>query len=188
MRKIAINIGWIPVLLFSAMLLAGIDQTTTDALKVGHLLRTIERETQQNRTQKKTAEVTEKELNAYIAHQIGQEKASIIKSVEVSLLEKNHVKGLIRFDATSLNLASLLGELLDFDFTGILYSRNGKAKMEFISLHLCGHPVKPQVLDFVLDTAASASGVDVLNSKGWYTLPSGIREMNIDKKKLILSY
>jgi len=180
--------GWIVLIVAALFLIAGLDPMTKDALKVGHILRTIERHSTNKTAKEKTAEVTETELNAYIAHRIEQENASIIKSIQITLLKHNHVKGLIRFDSKTLKLASLLGENLDFDFKGILHSIDGRAKMEFISLYLCGQPVNPQVLDFVLDTAAAGYGVDGRDEKGWYDLPKGMKTIEIDKQRLTLTY
>ena len=179
---------WIPVLILSLFLLGGINQTTKDALKVRHILKTIEKQAPNDSVNDHRAEVTEQELNSYISYRIHQEKASIIKSITITLMEHNHLMGMIHFDAKALNLAALLGDVLDFNFKGVLYSTGGKAKIEFISLQLGGHPVKPQVLDFVLDAAAIAYGVDGRDPKGWYDLPKGMKTIAIDKRQLTLTY
>ena len=56
--------GLIAVLGCAVLLIGAIDQTTKDALKVGHILRTIERQPPGSDSRDLTAEVTETELNA----------------------------------------------------------------------------------------------------------------------------
>lgn len=172
-----------------AMLLMGvIDQKTKDALKVKHILKTIERYPPHSDGKDLSAEVTQTELNAYIAHRLEQEKRPFINGIKIDLLENNHVRGKISFDAAHLNLSLLLGDNLDFDFSGIFYSRNGAARLDLISLYLGGHPVKPQVLDFVLSTAARYYGTEFGGTGDWYALPKGIKRVMGYQAKAVLYY
>ena len=180
--------GSIAVICCAMLLIGAIDQMTKDALKVKHILRTIERQPPRSDSKDLTAEVTEKELNAYIAHRLAQEKNPLINSLKVDLLENNHVRGKIRFDAEHLNLGLLLGDNLDFDFKGILYTRNGAARLDLIALYLGGQPVKPQVLDFVISTAARYYGSEVGGIGDWYELPKGIKRIMVTKAKAVAYY
>ena len=110
--------GSIAVFCCAVFMIGGIDQMTKDALKVKHLLRTIEMQPPRSDGKDLTAEVTEKELNAYIAHRLAQEKRPLFNSLKIDLLEDNHIRGRLTFDAEGLNLGVLLGENLDFDFKG----------------------------------------------------------------------
>lgn len=176
------------VLLCSMVLMAGIDQTTKDALKVTHILKTIERHPPGSDGKELAAEITERELNAYIVYRLAQERDTLIDSLRLHLLADNHVKGTISFDAWQLNLGVLLGDRLDFDFKGILQTRNGAARLNLISLHLGGRPVNPQVLDFVLGTAARYSGTELGSIADWYALPKGIKRILVRKTKAVLYY
>jgi hypothetical protein len=172
----------------AVLLIGAIDQTTKDALKVRHILRTIAEHPPRSDTQALSAEVTEKELNAYIAYRLAIEKEPVCDGLTVNLLEHNHVRGKIRFDAQRLSLDTLLGENLDFDFKGVFLTRDGAARIDLISLQLNGQPVNPQVLDFVIHTAGlvyrtESSGVD-----DWYELPKGIKRIQVNKANAVLYY
>ncbi len=188
MKKFLNRYGSIAVFCSALVLIGGIDQVTKDALKVKHILRTIERHPSRSDSKELTAEITEKELNAYIAHRLAQEKKPLFKYLKVDLLDNNHVRGRLNFDAEHLNLGVLLGENLDFDFKGIFYTRNGAARVDLISLHLGGQPVKPQVLDFVLSTAALVYGTNSGSINDWYVLPKGIKRIIGYKAKAVLCY
>lgn len=172
----------------AVILIGGIDQMTKDALKVKHILSMIERHPPRSDNSDLTAEVTEKELNAYIAYRLTQEKSPFISIIKVNLLDNNHVRGKIKFDAERLNLGALLGTDLNFDFKGIFHTRDGAAHLDLISLHLGGQPVKPQVLDFVLSTAALVYETDSGSIGDWYELPKGIKRIIVTKAKAVAHY
>ena len=86
------------------------------------------------------------------------------------------------------NLRPLLGDNLDFEFSGIFYTRNGAARLDLISLYLGGQSVKPQVLDFVLSTAARYYGTEFGGTGDWYELPKGIKRIMVTKAKAIAYY
>ncbi|MGA6925514.1 MAG: hypothetical protein WBY88_07525 [Desulfosarcina sp.] len=176
------------VLLCGMVLIAGIDQATKDALKVAHILKSIERHPSRPDGKESTAEVTETELNAYIAHRLKQENNQYIRSLQVDLLDNNQVRGKIRFDAKQLNLSLLMGENLDFNFTGVLCTRNGAGRLDLISLVLGGQPVNPQVLDFVLNTVSRYQGSELGGIGDWYELPTGIKRIAVRKTSVVLTY
>ena len=66
--------GWILIVFAAVVLMGGLDQTTKDALKVEHILRTIERKPQPTGSDELSAEVTEKEVNAYIAYRLARKR------------------------------------------------------------------------------------------------------------------
>ena len=180
--------GLIAVLGCAVLLIGAIDQTTKDALTVRHILRVIAEKPPRSDTQELSAEVTEKELNAYIAYRLAQEKTPVCDSLTVKLLDHNHVHGKIRFDAQRLNVDTLLGENLDFDFNGVFLTRDGAARIDLVSLQLNGQPVNPQVLDFVIHTAALVYRTESSGIGDWYELPKGINRISVNKAKAILYY
>lgn len=188
-RSIRLRNLWSLLLAFSAVfLMGGLDQRTKDALKVQHILRTIERQPQQTDGNELTAEVTEKEVNAYIAHRLAGEKNPVINRLSVNLLDNNQIQGKISFNAEQLNLGRLLGEELDFDFKGVVQTRNHAARLDLIALTLGGYAVKPQVLDFVLSSAGMVYDTDVGRIDDWYALPKGIKRIMVRKAKAIIYY
>ena len=180
--------GLIAVLGCAVLLIGAIDQATKDALTVRHILRIIAEQPPRSDTQELSAEVTERELNAYIGYRLAQEKEPVCDSLTVSLLDNNHVRGKIRFDAQRLNLEPLLGENLDFDFKGVFLTRNGAARIDLVSLQLNGQPVNPQVLDFVIHTAALVYRTESSGIGDWYELPKGIKRISGHRAKAILYY
>lgn len=182
------GIGVIAIFCLAVFLAGGIDQATKDALKVGHILRTIESSPPRTDDKERFAEVTQRELNAYIAFRLKREKKPIVNRLTLDLQDDNHVQGKVSFDAEQLNLSVLLGDDLDFDFNGIIHTRDRAAKLDLIALYLGGYPVKPQVLDFVLGTAAQVYGTDTGSIDDWYALPKGIERIAVKKKKALLYF
>ena len=172
-----------------ALFVAGvIDQQTKDALKVGHILKTIEKHTPVADGGERSAEVTEGELNAYIAWRLAREPEPLVRRLTVELLDDNRIQGVLQFDARALKLDTLLGEQLDFDFKGTLHTRNGAGRLDLIALKLCGQPVKPQVLDFVIHTASLMVHKETGGIADWYELPKGIKHILISRNKAVLYY
>lgn len=179
---------WIAVGCLAVLGLGVIDQITKDALKVKHILKTAEKQCPLSDDPDRIVEITEKELNAYIAYRLAQEENALIGSLQVELLDHNHVAGTFRFDAERLNLSVLLGKNLVFEFKGVLESRNRAARMEWIALYLNGHPVKPQVLDFVIGVAARIYRTEIGGIDDWYALPVGIQRIAVSQAKARLYY
>ncbi len=180
--------GLIAMFCCAVLLIGAIDQTTKDALKVRHILRTIAELPPRSDAQALSAEVTERELNAYIAHRLAQEKEPVCDNLMVSLLDDNHVQGKIWFDAKRLSLDTLLGENLVFDFKGVFLTRDGAARIDLISLQLNGQPVDPQVLDFVVHTAALVYRTESSGINDWYELPKGIKRITLKKATAVIHY
>ena len=186
----AIPNGCIAVLIVVAgLVLAGaLDQQTRDALNVSHILKRIAQAPPAADGRSRSVTVSERELAAYIAWRLAREPDSGVRSLDLHLLDKEHIAGTIRFDAARLNLDKLLGDTLDFDFKGILLSRDRAARLELISLSLCGYPVKPQVLDYVLDAAARHQGAETGGLNAWYALPAGVERITVAKGAATLHY
>lgn len=172
-----------------AVLLAGaIDQKNQNALKIEKLLTQIERHPSRTGGGDRKAEVTEGELNDYIDYRLAREKRRIINSLNVHLLNDNHIQGKIVLDARRLNLDFFFGEALNFDFKGIVHSRRGAARLDLNTLHLNGRPVSPQTLDMVLGAIALANGTETARVDDWYALPKGLKRIAVRKGMAELSY
>ena len=181
---------WSTILLASLalFLMGGIDRMTQNALKVQHILRTIERQHDRSDDEHLSAEVTEAELNDYIASRLAKENRTTLYSITVTLQDQNQIGGKLRFDARRLNLDVLLGDHLDFDFNGTVYTRSGAARLDLTALTMNGQAVNPQVLDFVLHTAALVYGEEPGGIGEWYLLPKGIKDLSTANAKVILHY
>ena len=171
------------------ILMGGIDQTTKDALKVQHILRTIERGAQRaGSTDELTAEVTEKEVNAYIAYRLAREENPIVNHLAVNLLGDNQIQGKVRIKADQLNLGGLLGQDLNFDFKGIVQTRDNAARLNLTDLYLDGYSVQPQVLDFVISSAGALYNTEIGRVGDWYKLPKGIKRIMVKPARAIIYY
>ena len=188
MKHVWNGCGTAAVLCLAVFLIGATDQMTPGALRVERLLATIERQPPRSNAKELSAIVTENEVNAYIAYRLAQGQRGYIDSLDVDLLPNNHVQGHIRLDAQGLSLDAILGDDLNFEVKGILVARDGAARLDLISVQLNGRPVKPQVLDFVLDTAARYGGADPGSSEGWYELPKGIKRIAVRQDQAILYY
>jgi hypothetical protein len=178
----------IVVILFAVVLVGAIDQMTKDALKVKDILRKIEKHPHKENSKEQIAEVSEKELNSYIAYELAQDKDNPVNSLIVDLLEKNHIQGKIALNAQKLNLGIVFGDDLGFDFNGFVHSRDGKARFELTALQLNGKPVKPQLLDYVIKAAELYYGTELGRVDDWYEMPEGIKRVAVTNGKAILYY
>lgn len=179
---------WVAAICLTVFLTGAIDQMTKDALKVEHLLKTIETQPPRPTRNDLATEVTEKELNAYITYRLAQEEKSLVNSLTVGLLDNNHIQGRMKCNAQRLNLGTLLGDDPDIDFTGIIHSRDGAARLELISLQLNSQPIGPNLLDFILSAAALYYGTQAPRIDDWYALPKGIKRIHITKNRTTLYY
>lgn len=179
--------GSIALLCIAVFLNGGIDQATNDALKVGHLLATIEKQAAASGGDR-SAEVTQKELNAYIAYRLARDKQAIIDRLTVDLLDNNRVRGSLHLDARHLNLGPLFGDELDFDFEGDIRTRNGAGRLDLAGLRLNGYPVSPPVLDLLLGAVATYYHTEIGGIDDWYRLPKGVKRIAVRRGKAVLYY
>jgi len=167
------------------LLTASLDQATKDALKVQHVLKTIERHKPGD---KGSAEVTEKELNAYIGYRLKQEENTLIRHLAVQLVGEDRIQGDLRLDAERLNLGMILGNDLAFDFKGRIVTRGGAVRLDLEALSLNKRQVQPVVLDMVLKAMAMYQGRDIGGVDDWYELPKGVDRVQVDMGKAVLFY
>jgi hypothetical protein len=187
MKNCPIRRAWVIVCL-AIFLVGAINQKSQNALKVAQLLKTIEIDHARPHSPDITADVTERELNDFIGYRLAQEKRSIINTLNVNLLDDNHVQGKIILDARQLNLNLLFGEQLDFDFKGRLQTRRGAARLDLSKLLLGGQPVQPQMVDMVLGAVALTNGTEPSRIDDWYPLPKGVDRIAVKKGKATVYY
>lgn len=176
------------VLCALVFLFAGIDQKTKNALKVQHILKTIERHQPRPNQKELTAEVTQTELNDYIAFRLAREKNTAVRRLNVILLENNFVSGTARLDAKSIGLGVLFGDVLNIDFMGAVQSRDGSARMHWRTLKLNGQSVNPDMLDTVVQAAAQYNGAKTRSIQDWYEMPKGVKRINVQKNRATALY
>ena len=165
-----------------------VDPPTGGALRVARLLSDIARQAHQSDRRERRSEVSQQDLNAYIAHQLDRMERPAVDSLTVDLLDNGRVNGVMRMDPQQLQLDAVLGDALLFEVTGIMVPRNGAVRLNLIALKLNGLPVKPQVFDFVIAVVADHYGLEWEGIGGWYALPAGVKRMMVRKGKLILDH
>ena len=180
----------VPVIMICLMIFlpGNLDQTTKDALKVQHLLRTIERSKPEATAPEQSAEVSENELNAFISYRLKQEKDPFVKGLKVGLLGEDQLRGKLKLDAAHLKLDFLVGDAMELDFQGKVHSRNGAGRIEFSQFHLNGQVVDPSILGMVFKAAGKAYGSKMGGIDDWYELPKGVNRLTVKKGKVILYY
>lgn len=182
-------VGWASAITCCALVvIGGIDPMTQNALKVMHILRTIERHQPRSGSGVLTAEVSQPELNDYIGYRLEKEKHPLIQKLTIKLFDDNQVRGNVHLDANQLKLGLLFGQTLDFDLAGVLHTRNGAGRIDLRTAKLHGRPVKPQVLDMVLKAVAFYYGIDPVRLDDWHELPKGIKQIQTQKGKAVLFY
>lgn len=182
-------VGWASVVICCALaVFGGIDPMTQNALKVMHILRTIERHQPRSGSGDLTAEVSQPELNDYIIYRLEKEKHPLIQKLTIKLLDANQVRGSVYLDANQLKLGLLFGQTLDFDLSGVLQTRNGTGRINLRTAKLHGRPVKPQVLDMVLKAVALYYGTDPVRLDDWHELPKGVKRIQTQEGKAVLFY
>jgi hypothetical protein len=160
-------------------IIGGIDRKTKNALKVQHVLKTIERRAPRPGSKELSAKMTQPELNDYIAYRLAREKRSLVRKLNVGLLENNHVQGSLKLDARQLNLGLLFGKVLDFDFKGTLHTKAGAGRLDLAALRMNGQPVKPQMLDLLLRALSAHYGTKMGRIDDWYKLPKGVKRVTV---------
>ena len=182
-------VWWASALVCCALAVSGgIDPMTQNALKVMHILRTIERHQPRSGSGEQTAEVSQPELNDYIVYRLEKEKHPLIQTLAIKLFDDNQVRGNVRLDARQLKLGLLFGQTLDFDLSGVLQTRNGAGRIHLRTAKLRGRPVKPQVLDMVLKAVSLYYGTDPVRLDDWHELPTGVKRIQVQKGKAVLFY
>lgn len=162
-------------------IIGGVDQRTKNALKVQHVLRTIERHAPKSGGEDFYAKVTQSELNDYIVYRLAREKRSLVRKLDVDMLENNNVQGRLRLDTQPLNLGLLFGKILDFDFKGTVHTKDGAGRLDLAALQLNGQPIRPQMLDLVLRAVSAYYGTELGRIDDWYALPKGVKRITVHK-------
>ena len=178
------NLNWLHLIIIICCMggiIGGIDQRTKNALKVQHVLRTIERHAPKPGSEDLSAKVTQPELNDYITYRLDREKRSLVRKLDVDLLENNNVRGRLRLDAQQLNLGLLFGKVLDFDFKGTLQTKEGAGRLDLAALRMNGQPIKPQMLDLVFRAVSAYYGTELGRIDDWYELPKGVKRVKVHK-------
>ena len=133
-------------------------------------------------------EVTESELNSYIAHRIVTEEEEIMKELRLKLFADNRLEGKIYFDLRGRNFPKLLRSEMNFYFSGILNVKEGWAQLKIEDLFLEQQRIEPALLDLAMFIAAKLSNTESGSINDWYLLPFGIKDIKTYKGRAVFYY
>ena len=134
------------------------------------------------------ADVTESELNSYIAYRIQTEQEEIMKELRLKLFEKNRIEGKIGIDLRGQKLPPFLKPQMNFYFEGNLWTKEGWAKLEVTRLFLDEQQVQPFILDWVISVAATLTNNKASSLNDWQELPFGLRKLETERERLVVTY
>jgi len=180
---------FIPALLSLLLPLPAKIDVRQEALRVSGLIEKIQEETLNRRTTGlRTVAVTESELNSYIAYRIENEQEEVMRQLSLKLFEDNRVEGKLSLDLRGQRLPFFIRPELNFYFEGRLDSKEGKARLEIKRLFLEEQQVQPAVLDLAISIAAELSHSRASSLEDWYDLPYGIKSLETQRGRLIVTY
>lgn len=136
----------------------------------------------------RSAEVTERELNAYIAHRIASEEEDVLRDLRLKLFPKNRIEGLAVIDLRGRKLPAFIKPMMNVTFAGVVESEPGKARVRFESLYLEQQRIQAALLDMVFATVAEIEGTKPTKLEDWYALPYGIVGLETRQGRLVATY
>ena len=190
LRRIG-RIGCLIVLATGFGLWAGgrvVADETADALKVFRAIETIQDAAPRSAGGLRRITVGERELNAYIAFRIDNEKEEMMKELRFKLLGDQKLEGKLVLDLRGNKISSLLPDRATFFFAARLEAADGKARIQLDKLFLEQQPIQPVVIDLVLLFASRKDNTVPSSLNEWIDLPIGIRELRADKERLTALY
>jgi hypothetical protein len=185
--------GWIlPFFLLLFVLFARAElgpQVQEDARKVLEILDRIQNEKGPASGQPpRTAVVSERELNAYIAYRIETEGEEIMKELRLKLLTGNRVEGKIFIDLSGRRVPWFLKPQMNVYFSGALETEGPKVRVRMENLFLEEQRIQPGLLDMIISVVSRFEKTDPVSIEDWYDLPYGIRNMEARAGELVVSY
>jgi len=132
--------------------------------------------------------VTEDELNAYIACQLFDDREPVLKELRFKLVRGNRFEGMTVLDFGELKVPGPLRGRLNVYFGGRLETREGAVRLAIGSLFINGQQVRPEIFDAVISIGSRLTGTEPFSLRDWYLLPYGIRDLAVDKGRLLAFY
>ena len=136
----------------------------------------------------RTAVVSERELNAYIAYRIETEQEEIMKELRLKLLPENRVEGKIFIDLSGRKIPFFLKRQMDVYFAGMIETEGPKVRIRVESLFLGEQRIQPVLLDMIIRTISKIETTEPVSIEDWYDLPYGIRKLETRLGELVVSY
>jgi len=126
-------------------------------------------------------EISESELNSYIAYRIESEKEEIMKELKLKLFKDNRIEGKIRTDLRGQKIPQFIEPELDIYFAADVRVAGGAVKIDIIRLFIGEQPLQPYIIDLIIALSARLSGQEATSISDWYQLPFGIKDIKTEK-------
>jgi hypothetical protein len=136
----------------------------------------------------RSAVLSERELNAYIAYRVETEKEDILKDLRLKLFAGNRIEGLAVIDLRGRKLPAFIKPMMNITFAGVVESQPGKVRVRFESLYLEQQRIQTAFLDLVFSVVSQLEGTDPVRLNDWYELPYGIIGLETQQGRLVASY
>ena len=163
--------------------------TRAKGMRVKALIDMIKEETERSAAPLGRREtVSEDELNAYIACRLFDDREPVMKELRLKLLEGNRFEGMTVLDLEGADLPAPLRGRLDVYFAGRLETEAGAVRLDIGTFFINGQKVRPEILDVVISVGSRLSGTEPFSLRDWYILPYGLRDLAVDRGRLLASY
>jgi hypothetical protein len=136
----------------------------------------------------RSVDVTESELNSYVAHRIKIEQEEVLKDLRFKLLDKNKIEVMAIVDLKGQKLPSYLQPEMTFLFSGDLEIQDNMVRLNMKDLFLGNQRIQPMVLDLVIYIASKIQNTEATGIEDWYELPYGIKDIKIREGRATFYY
>ena len=163
--------------------------TRAKGMRVKALIDMIKEETERSAAPLgRTQAVSDDDLNAYIACRLCDDREPVMKELRLKLLEGNRFEGMTVLDLEGADLPAPLRGRLDVYFAGRLETEAGAVRLDIGTFFINGQKVRPEILDVVISVGSRLSGTEPFSLRDWYILPYGLRDLAVDRGRLLASY
>jgi len=136
----------------------------------------------------RSLELTENELNSYIAYRIESEKEEILQELRLKIFGQNSLEGRAVIDLSGRKIPPFLKPRMILYFSADLFVQDAKARLEFKELFIEEQKIQPFMLDVIINLAARFSGGEPLRLREGVDLPFGIKNIKTGKGSAVFYY
>lgn len=133
-------------------------------------------------------DLTESEINAYIAWRIGSGRDDVLRDLRVRLFPDNRLEGWMELDFSRHRIPSWMKKKMNLYFRGALAVADRRVRLTFEKLFLEKEPLPVFALDAIVFVASELGKTDAKSVNDWHPLPRGIKDARLGRGLLSLFY
>lgn len=133
-------------------------------------------------------EVSESELNSYIAYRIEKEHEEIMKELRLKIFPENKIEGKIHVDLRGQKIPSFIRPEMDIYFAADLITSGRAVKVDMKQLFVENQPIQPHIIDVIIAVSAALDKTQATSINDWYELPFGIKDIKTFKGRAVFYY